>query len=469
MNGPLSSLHVRLTVALVLLSLGIFLGMGMLLYKGFEADAVEADRVLLAQSAAWVEAIAREEGALDGDPDALAQRFASLQRLHPALRVEVALPSPPEAPQTAPAWLRQDPVARAPVAAVDGDGEAVEAVHLQVERGAGQPPMHVWLALPVAAREARLHAYRDRLAWVGAAGAALMLLLCRRAVRHGLRHLRELVREAREAEPGVRLSMTHVDDELVDLVQAFNAALDDQETALRKMEGFSADVAHELRSPLAVLINGAQLTLAEDRSVAELREALASNLEDLGRLNALVNDMLFLARADQGERAQSLERVDLAQLADTTIEYCSALFDDADVSVQRQGEASAVCNAALIRRALVNLLSNAARHTPAGGRVVLHLEALPGKVMAWVDNAGEPLSPEVSARIFDRFYRASAARAPHDGYGLGLTIVQAVAQMHGGRVFARAREGGNVIGLEIPGALASTQRRLREREHVRPT
>ncbi len=301
------------------------------------------------------------------------------------------------------------------------------------------------------------------------AGTVLAAALAMLAMRWSTRRLRQLSREAHAAGEGGRLSTTGVDAELLELVQAFNGALDQREAAQRQSEAFSADVAHELRSPLATLIGGTQLALSRERTAQELREALESNLEELERLKKLVNDMLFLARADRGERAQSLERADLGTLADAMLDYCGALLDEAGLTAVRIGSASAVCNEALVRRAMANLLSNAIRHAQGGRPVELHLAALPGKVRVWVFNAGEPIPPDVAARMFDRFFRANAARSEHTTrHGLGLAIVHAIARMHGGSVFVQTQADGNAIGFEIPSALASGQVRVRPAVHEAP-
>ncbi len=466
MNGPLPSLHARLTVAVTFAMGAVFLVTGGLLHKGAEADLIEADHALLHNAAQLIRAsMASQDAGVDG-PRRLEQRLADLGQLHPPLVVSILESNGPVGQDsTAPRWLQEAPV-DSPTRSADADGRPVDIIHMRFDRAAPLPSVHVQLALPVEVRAQRLRHHRNLLLGAGLAGLLLTAVLSSAIVRMGLRRVRRLSQEASAAAGGARLSMTHVDAELVDLVHAFNRTLDHLENAFQQMDGFSADVAHELRSPLTVLISGTQLTLVEDRNIDELREALASNLEDLERLKALVNDMLFLARADQGERAQSLERVDLAHLAGTAIEYCSALFDDAGLSATREGSVSAVCNPALLRRAMVNLLSNAVRHASGEQRIVLHLDALPGKVRIWVFNSGEPLPADIADRMFDRFFRADHLHArPHDGHGLGLTIVRAVARMHGGTVFARAEPGGNAIGLEIPGALATGQRRLREREN----
>ena len=325
------------------------------------------------------------------------------------------------------------------------------------------------VCLGVGALLHRLLAWPPTEAALGAAVAGLVaaLALSALSLRWDSRRLRQLSQQARQLAPGQRLEMTHADDELAALVEAFNLTLDELEQAHRQSEGFSADVAHELRSPLATLIGGTQLVLSRPRTAAELKEALHANLEELEGFKTLVNDMLFLARADQGERAQSLERQDLGALADATLDYCAALLDEAGLTARCEGAASAVCNGALIRRAMANLLSNAIQHASGARRITLHLRAQPGKVRVWVFNSGEPLAPEVAARMFDRFYRANEARTDQrTHHGLGLAIVRAVARMHGGRVFAEAQADGNAIGFEIPSALASEQRRVRDPAHT---
>lgn len=307
------------------------------------------------------------------------------------------------------------------------------------------------LQLPTASRQQILGRYLYIIVIGTIVGIVASIAVSVLVIRAWGRRLRRLSSEARLAAGGRRISATHVDTELVELVEAFNGALERLEQARIRSESFSADVAHELRSPLATLIGGAQLALSRPRRADELTEVLASNLEELERLKTLVNDMLFLARADQGERAQSLERADLGSLADATIDYCSALLDEAGLTAVRHGSAEAICNEALVRRAMANLLANAIQHCSGERRIELHLETRPAGVRLWAFNSGTPIPPEVVDRMFDRFYRANEARSDRGvRHGLGLSIVQAVARMHGGRVFAKPLRDGNAIGLEIP-------------------
>ncbi len=249
----------------------------------------------------------------------------------------------------------------------------------------------------------------------------------------------------------IRLGTTHVGAELTEFVQAFNDALDRVMIAYRKMETFNADVAHELRTPLATLINAAQVTLSGERSSDNLRETLTDQLEELEQLKALVNDMLFLARADQGDQAQDATRVDLAEEARKTVEYYDALLAEAGLSTAISGEAAVRGNAGLIRRALSNLLSNAIKQTRRGETIRFTLRRGPGFAVAEVFNPGAVIADDVRARMFDRFFRADPVRSQRGAsHGLGLAIVKAIAEMHRGEVFAHSSAAGTTVGFRIP-------------------
>jgi len=227
------------------------------------------------------------------------------------------------------------------------------------------------------------------------------------------------------------------------------------EDAYRQLEAFNADVAHELRTPLANLIGGTQVALSRPRTVVELEEILQSNLEELEELRLIINDMLFLARADQGEVATGLVRTRLAQEVRKTIDFYEVLLDDLDASVEIAGDvdAEAPIETALFRRALSNLLQNAIEHSAPGARISIEIRRGAGDVWVGVTNSGEPVAESHVLRLFDRFYRVDAARnvpgRPH-GHGLGLAIVKAVATMHSGSVSASSTAGLTTIGFSVP-------------------
>jgi two-component system heavy metal sensor histidine kinase CusS len=280
--------------------------------------------------------------------------------------------------------------------------------------------------------------------------------------RIGLRPLQALSRAARDLRPkrrAQRLSVDRLPEELQHLADAFNGALARQEEAYQQLEAFNADVAHELRTPLANMIGGTQVALARQRSAPEFQEALQSNLEELERLRSIVNDMLFLARADQGEAATGVAQADIAREIELTIEFFEPLLDEHAMTVAVEGElrARAPMNVALFRRALTNLLQNAIEHSADGA--LLSVTIAPRADATWiaVSNPGAGVAAAHLPRLFDRFYRVDTAR--HDpgarhGHGLGLAIVRAVATMHGGAVSAVSAEGITTVSFSLGGAPA---------------
>lgn len=240
-------------------------------------------------------------------------------------------------------------------------------------------------------------------------------------------------------------------EELQPLVAQFNALLARLESTYQQLEGFNADVAHELRTPLATLIGETELALSRERSVAELREVLGSNLEDLHRLAGLVNDMLFLSKADRGERARRQHVGSLAALAAEVVEFHDASLQEAGVAVRVCGDAGGAFDAALLRRAISNFLANATRFAERGSIIDLDIESEPSDaVRLSVSNAGQTIPAEHLPRLFDRFYRADIAREHGDtNHGLGLSIVAAIARMHDGQTFARSSAGRTTVGITL--------------------
>ena len=270
----------------------------------------------------------------------------------------------------------------------------------------------------------------------------------------GLRPLITLSEEAQKLTPprlSGRLSLSPLPPELEQLVCAFNSTLDRVEQAYTRLESFNADVAHELRSPLTNLIGQTQVALTRGRSAEHYFEVLQSNLEELERLRSIINDMLFLASADQGSKASKLTRASLADEVATTLDYLEFILEDAQVVVQVSGDAQVNIETAHLRRALINLLNNAVQHTQAGQRIDVLIERTPERATISISNPGQPIADEHLPRLFERFYRVDAARHNSGAnHGLGLAIVKAIAQMHGGEVFVRSREGRNTFGLYLP-------------------
>ncbi|MGO3740657.1 heavy metal sensor histidine kinase [Kerstersia sp.] len=293
-------------------------------------------------------------------------------------------------------------------------------------------------------------------------GVLLIALLAYGIARFGLAPLRRLSAQARQLPVGnfsQRLDVPALPAELCELATAFNGALARQEAAWQQLEAFNANVAHELRTPLGNLMGQTQVMLAQRRSVEELENLLESNIEEIERLTGIVNDMLFLSCAGSGQRAADLSDVSLREEALKTVEYLEPVFADHQVDVRVSGDARASIDRRLFHRALGNLLQNAARHAVPGSCLEVLLNRQAGVVTAAVANAGAAIAPDIEARLFERFYRADSSRAQSDmHHGLGLSIVAAVARMHGGSASVRREQGRNVFVFTMQdGAAAAAQ------------
>lgn len=298
-----------------------------------------------------------------------------------------------------------------------------------------------------------LGSFTRTLILTSALGVVLVALLGYWVARIGLGPVRRLSSQANSLPPGdskQRLDTGSLPSELQELAVSFNGALARQEEAWCQLEGFNANVAHELRTPLTNLIGQTQVALAHDRELCELQDLLQSNLEELERMGTIVNDMLFLAGAERGQRATELSDVSLFEEASKTVEYLEPVLLDRHLCVVIEGDMQICIDRRLFHRALANLLQNAARYAPSASTVTIRLVNKKTLAEISVTNQGEPIEAAHRERLFERFYRADAARADSDmHHGLGLSIVRAVACMHGGSVFARSEGGLNTFGFSL--------------------
>ena len=210
-------------------------------------------------------------------------------------------------------------------------------------------------------------------------------------------------------------------------------------------------MAHELCTPLATLTACTELALRKARGAAELREVLGSNLEELQRVAGIVQDMLFLSQADRGASARRVATPSLAALARAVAEYHEAALAEAALGLRIEGDAKGEFDTRLLQRALSNLLSNATRYADRGTTIRIAIRADGSEeVTLTVIDQGPAIPPEHLPKLFDRFYRSDRARTGADqNHGLGLSIVAAIARMHGGRGFARSADGLTSIGISI--------------------
>ena len=317
-----------------------------------------------------------------------------------------------------------------------------------------RPPLRFMIGIDTEALHQTQHHLLIALISLAIVGVLLASALGYWVARIGLKPLIKLSQEAQRLAPPLRagrLRLSPLPPELEQFVESFNATLERVELAYSRLESFNADVAHELRSPLTNLIGQTQVALTRGRSAEHYFEVLQSNLEELERLRSIINDMLFLASADQGNKATKLTSTSLADEVATTLEYLDFILEDAQVQVQVSGDARVHIEVAHLRRALINLLSNAVQHTEPGQVIEVRIEADEHQVSIGVANPGAPIAGEHLPRLFERFYRVDASRSNSgNNHGLGLAIVKAIALMHGGDVFVRSDRGMNTFGIYLP-------------------
>ena len=280
--------------------------------------------------------------------------------------------------------------------------------------------------------------------------AGVAYLLTRRGLRP-LKQLAESVERVGATHLDERVSVAHWPNELQPLALGFNKMLARLEESFSRLSHFSADLAHELRTPIAILQGEAESALTKPRPAEQYREVIESSLEELQRLSVMIDNLLFLARAetkDSFKRSYFDGRAALEKIR----EFYEAISQDQGVEIHCSGEGKIYAEPDLFRRALINLITNALRFTSSGGSVTVTLGRRNGGSNVSVTDTGCGISSQHVAHIFNRFFRGDAPRNTQ-GTGLGLAIVKSIMQIHGGDVSVQSElNKGTVITLTFPDA-----------------
>lgn len=450
-------IRLRLTLAFALAMVAVLAAMGAFLYLrvGSSLDAA-IDEGLEARAAEVAALVAQGDFRLGdstesglADPD---ERFVQL--LDPQGGIVDATPQ----------------VARRPLLGPDGLARALSERAFFVERSEvprieGRARI---LAMPIDSSEGRLvllvgaslgerdDTVRDLLAQLLVAGPAVLLvvsLLAYALARAALRPVESMRAKAgviSAAEPGRRLPLPESRDEVRRLGETLNDMLERLEGALERERGFVADASHELRTPLALLKAELELALRRPRSAAELEQALRSAAAETNHLTRLAEDLLVLARSDQGRLPLRRTRVSATAILSDVAERFRPEAEKAGraIEITTRDGVEVVADAVRLEQAVGNLVENALRH----GRGSIRLSALErdSRVELHVVDEGAGFPPEFVARAFERFSRPDEARSG-EGAGLGLAIVHVIASGHGGSAHAANRDGGGAdVWLSIP-------------------
>ena len=283
--------------------------------------------------------------------------------------------------------------------------------------------------------------------WVILIIAGIMTLLAAWwAIHQGHAPLRELSETLQNIQIGnldKRIDTQTVPKELLPLVIAFNQMMDRLEDSFVRLSNFSADIAHELRTPLTTLITQTQVGLGKPRNPKEYQEMMYSNLEELERLTKMVNDMLWLAKSENGLLRLEMECLNLSHEVAETADFFEALADEKKITLKVSGDSIVFYgDKAMLRRAISNLLSNAIRYTSQGEIIELITYQTEKNIFLKVKNPGKVIASEHLNKVFDRFYRVDTSRRRQDeGAGLGLAIVKSIINAHQGVIKVESSDG----------------------------
>ena len=305
--------------------------------------------------------------------------------------------------------------------------------------------------------EVLLEGHRRRLSYV----LVLSLVACTAGgyhiARRGVRPVEAIAATAGRIRPtnlDERIETRGLPAELRTLAGTFNGMLDRLQDALTRLTRFSADIAHELRTPVNNLRGAVEVALGMPRTPDEYRDVLASGLEECGRLARMIDSLLFLARAENPQTEVVREVIDVGRELSTVCEFYEATAAEAGVglAVASAGPVAAEVNRPLFQRAVGNLVANAIAHTPPGGAVTLTAEAGEVSTRVEVADTGCGIPPDSLPHVFDRLFRVDHARSSAAGnVGLGLSIVKSVAELHGGTVEITSRVGqGTRVTMNFP-------------------
>lgn len=278
-------------------------------------------------------------------------------------------------------------------------------------------------------------------------------LLARRALAP-VDRMAEAARRISVENLAERLSDPGKGDELSRLARTLNEMLDRLENSFLQVRQFSADASHELQTPLTILKGEMEVALRMPRSPEEYRRILESGLEEIDRISRLVDGLLLLARSEARALKMDSKPVDLLRLLEEVHEQSRARADSRNVALSLGARAVLFIQGdeGHLRRALLNLIENGIKYTPAGGRVTLSLEPRNGWACLIVEDTGIGIPEEEQSRIFTRFYRSQEAFSMTEGgYGLGLCIARSIVETHGGKIEIESAHGrGSKFTLLLP-------------------
>jgi two-component system, OmpR family, heavy metal sensor histidine kinase CusS len=442
------SVTLRLSLAFALLATVVFSALGIYLSRSTDAHMAELD----AHELLGKLALARHVGSHEPTPAAVAARLGDALIGEHGVLVAVdgekgAIFNWPDSPLAGQLAAAAGAVGETPSRlTLAGRDYRVVAGSLQTAWGE--------TARIVVGRDIRHHTdFLDQLQrdfWLALLAAALLTVVVGILIaRHGIRPVRAIAQTAGRISAGQlaeRIPEANVPPELAELVTSFNAMLGRLEESFQRLSDFSADLAHELRTPIHTLRMQTEVSLAKPRSDDEYRDLLASNLEEYERLSRMIADMLFLAKAEHGLIVPQHEAIPLLDLGRQLFDYYGILAESQQLVLEGD-ELTVRGDRLMLQRAIGNLLLNAIQHTPAEGRVALSVRQRDGAAVITVSNTGPAIPAAALRTIFERFIRADPSG---EGSGLGLAIARSIVVAHGGSIAASSSGQLTEFAVSLP-------------------
>lgn len=316
----------------------------------------------------------------------------------------------------------------------------------------GQPYV-LQLAQDRSADERFRKQFRALLALVLALGVIASAVIAVTVTRRGLRPLAKMRRMFERVQPerlSERIEPTRWPRELQPLAASFDDMLGRLEDSFTRLSQFSADLAHELRTPIGNMLGEAQVALTRDRNPDEYRAVIESTAAECERLSGIIDNLLFLARSESAEQQIARSSFKARAAIERIISFYQTLAEDRHVAITCDGDAEIFADPVLFNRAIGNLIDNALRFTPDKGRIEIAIRKVDDKAEISVSDNGSGIAPEHLPRVFDRFYRADPSRSAA-GTGLGLSLVKSIVDLHGGYVSIKSESGrGTTVILTFP-------------------
>ncbi|MFC1236703.1 heavy metal sensor histidine kinase [Vibrio sp. F74] len=274
-------------------------------------------------------------------------------------------------------------------------------------------------------------------------------------VRKGLRPISTLNSHIKQIAPnqlGIRIPLSELPVELYELAITHNKMLDRLETGFARLSEFSSDIAHELRTPLSNISTQNQVILSANRNNEEYKDTIESNLEELSRIIKTINDVLYIAKAENLLIHRSDEWLSVENEIERIVNYFEILGEEQELTLDISGKARVFMDKNMFERTINNLLSNAIRHADVGSKINVDIQSHIDRVLITVGNFGETIPPSAILHLFDRFYRQDKSRQ-HTcsvGAGLGLSITQSIVHAYHGTIFVRSEQGFTSFTIQYP-------------------